>query len=74
MMDNKSDDARLRDAAPVLLDALRGIMAHGELACVDAHPGAFFGNGGKKPATKDVFQFPRHMLTEIEEAISKATS
>lgn len=60
---------RLRDVNANLLEALRNIKRFGELGCVDV--GARF-TGGKKPATKDVWQFPRHMLVEIEEAIAKA--
>lgn len=64
-------NARLMAAAPELLDMLNSIKRHGELACVDAHTGRYF-TGGKKPATKDVFQFPRHLLTGVDAAIAKA--
>jgi len=50
-----------------LTEALNAIKQFGELACVDASSGW---TGGKKPATKDVWQFPRHLLTEIDQALS----
>lgn len=46
---------------------LRLIKLHGELACVDAQRLGY--SGGKKPATKEVFQFPRHMLADIDAAL-----
>lgn len=71
--DEAAANMKLIAAAPELLDMLKAIKQHGELACVDAHLGSYF-TGGKKPATKDVFQFPRHMLTELDAAIAKATA
>lgn len=51
-------------------DVLVGIKANGELASVSAE-GPFSGyTGGKKPQSKEVFQFPRWMLTDIDEAIA----
>lgn len=57
-----------RDA---LVQALNGIKRFGELANVSAEGGHFY-TGGKKPASKDVWQFPRHMLTEIDAALALA--
>lgn len=54
-----------------LLKALKAILSHGELRNIEANPEAHF-LGGKKPATKDVWTFPRHMLTDLEAAIAKA--
>jgi hypothetical protein len=52
------------------LDLLVMIRAQGELACVpvDEWP---HGTGGKKPASKDVFQFPRHLLTELDAVLAR---
>lgn len=65
-----------REQGEDLRDALRAIMLHGELACVSVDHGHLF-SGGKKPATKEVWQFPRHLLarhllTKIEAPVSKA--
>lgn len=64
-------DAHLIAAAPELYEALASIIRCGELANVSAEP--LFGySGGKKPASKDVWQFPRHMLTKIDAALARA--
>jgi len=52
------------------LEALKSIMRHGDLVNIQIDPG--FGSSGKKPASKDMFAFPRHMLTDIEAAIADA--
>lgn len=62
-------DARLIAAAPDLYDALKAIIRHGELGCIDV--GASY-TGGKKPATMDVWQFPRHLLNRVEAALNAA--
>jgi hypothetical protein len=50
---------------------LKAILRFGELANIDA--GSPYQNyGGKKPPSKDVFCFPRHMLTDIEAVIAAA--
>lgn len=68
----------LRAAAEVqkaLLEMLLAIKRHGELGCVQVHSEFPAGpTGGKKPASKDVWQFPRHMLVELDAAIAKATT
>lgn len=61
---------RLRAVNAELLAALESIKRFGSLGCVDVS-GHFY-TGGKKPATMDVWQFPRHMLVEIDAAIAKA--
>lgn len=67
-------NARLIAAAPDLLRALQLIKRFGELACVSADAGQFpQPTGGKKPATKDVWQFPRHLLTEIDIALANSS-
>ncbi len=53
-----------------LVSMLKRIMKYGELGCVDV--GGYHPSGGKKPASKDVWQFPRHMLTDIEAALATA--
>lgn len=65
-------NARLIAAAPELLEALLAIKRFGELANVSVDAGGF--TGGKKPASKDVWQFPRHMLVDLDAAIAKATT
>lgn len=52
-----------------LYEVLRAVKKFGELACVSADPPHFY-TGGKKPASKDVWQFPRHILAEIDAALS----
>lgn len=51
------------------LDVLRQIKLQGELACVDAD-GPFYRSGGKKPATKEVWQFPRHLMSAVDDALA----
>lgn len=63
--------AAVIDAAQPAIDVLKNIKRFGELACVNVDLG--FLMGGKKPHTKDVFQFPRYMLQEIDEIIGRAT-
>lgn len=53
------------------LEMLKAILTFGELACVSAEHG-YVSPSGKKPASKDVFQFPRHMMQDIEETITEA--
>ena len=43
------------------------IIRHGEMANIDKG-GPHWGSG-KKPPTIDAWAFPRHMLTDIEEAL-----
>lgn len=62
---------RVEAAAPDLLDALKAIKLYGELVNISAGHG-WGSSGGKKPASKDMFAFPRHMLVEVDEAIAKA--
>lgn len=52
------------------LELLVAIRAQGELACVDADP---FGRsyGGKKPPSKDVFQFPRYLLDDLDAVLAR---
>lgn len=69
-LDTDEHNARLIAAAPVLLEALQSIMRHGELANIDK--GGPFGSGGKKPPSMDAWVFPRHLLNDIEAAISSA--
>lgn len=60
-------NATMAAAAPELLDVLLAVIRYGELGNADA--------GGKpsgNPMSKDVWQFPRHMLTELKSAIAKA--
>ena len=64
-------NADITAAAPCMFEALTLIKRFGELAGVSAESG-FSSPSGKKPASKDVFQFPRHLLTEIDAALSKA--
>lgn len=64
-------NARLIAAAPELLEALLAIKRFGELANVSAGRD-WGGSSGKKPASKDVFQFPRHLLVELDAALAKA--
>lgn len=63
-------NAHLIAAAPDLLDALKSILRHGELANIDK--GGPHWGGGKKPPTMDAWAFPRHMLTGLEAAVAKA--
>lgn len=65
------ENANLIAAAPDLLGALLLIKRFGELGCVSAGD-IWGGTGGKKPSTKEVWQFPRHLLTEIDAALAKA--
>lgn len=51
-------------------EMLRRIIHFGELCNLPA--GDFYPPGGKKPSSKDMFAFPRHMLTEIEAVLAKA--
>lgn len=56
-----------------LVDILERIKRHGELANVGT--GGFLGNKpAGNPMSKDVWQFPRHMLTDIDEALALAKS
>jgi hypothetical protein len=54
---------RVEEMRRVLLQ----IKKQGELACVSVDDGY---TGGKKPASKDVWQFPRHLLTDIDAALT----
>lgn len=63
-------NARLIAAAPEMLEALKSILRHGEMANIDKG-GPYWGSG-KKPPTMDAWALPRHMLTEIEAALAKA--
>lgn len=49
---------------------LEAILRHGELANVPTGS-PFASYGGKKPPSKDVFVFPRHMLTGIEAVLAR---
>lgn len=60
----------LEDQRNGLLEVLLGIKLHGGIACVDVSGGDY--TGGKKPATQDMWAFPRWMLTGIDAAIAKA--
>jgi hypothetical protein len=60
---------RLKEAETSALDMLKNIKRLGELACVSVDT-LGFPTGGKKPATKDVFQFPRYLLQVIDAIIS----
>lgn len=53
-----------------LVAVLNAVIQFGSLGCVER--GSFYPPGGKKPATQDVWQFPRHLLTDIEAALAKA--
>lgn len=57
-------------AEQALFDALTNIKRFGELACVQLP--TIGGSGGKKPPSKEVWQFPRHMLVEIDAALARA--
>lgn len=69
-----SDLGELINAAADMLDALKAIKRFGELACVEVESGFPSRPSGKKPATKDVWQFPRHLLVEIDAAIANGES
>lgn len=64
---------RLREENETFRRIMKSIKTYGELACVDVDRGSLRPSG-KKPATKEVWQFPRHMLDEVDAAISKATT
>lgn len=68
--DEADTNAKLMAAAPDLLEALKAILRHGELANIDK--GGPHWSGGKKPPTMDAWAFPRHMLNAVEAAIAKA--
>ncbi len=70
-VEHRKANARLMAVSLEMLEVLKAILSHGELRNVEANPEARF-LGGKKPATKDVWTFPRHMLTDLEAAIAKA--
>lgn len=54
-----------------LVSLLRRILKHGELGNIGT--GGWAGNKpAGNPMSKDVWQFPRHMLTDIEEALQTA--
>lgn len=67
--ENMAFIARACNSHDDLLTALKAIKQFGELSNVSVGDGY---TGGKKPASKDVWQFPRHMLVEIDAAIAKA--
>jgi len=61
----------LRDALgreKALREVLEAIKRFGELANVSTEQG-HVAPSGKKPGSKDVWQFPRHMLVEIDAAL-----
>jgi hypothetical protein len=62
---------RLENRNAYLVEVLDSIRRFGEMANVSAQPPHSF-VGGKKPASKDVWQFPRHLLEDIDTAIGKA--
>jgi hypothetical protein len=51
-----------------LRDILQSIKTHGYLANIPVDQG--WGSSGKKPASKDVWCFPRHMLDDLDAALS----
>lgn len=51
-----------------LRDMLQSIKMYGYLANIPVDQG--WGSSGKKPASKDVWCFPRHMLDDLEAALS----
>ena len=53
-----------------LRDVLKNIQDYGELANVSADSG-FRYHGGKKSPSKDVWQFPRHLLVDLEAALAE---
>lgn len=57
--------------APDLLEMLHAIKRFGELANIGL--GESYPPGGKKPGSKDVWAFPRHMLVDLDAAIAKAS-
>jgi predicted RNase H-like nuclease (RuvC/YqgF family) len=60
--------SELEGQVEVLRKALDAVKRFGELACVDAGSPRY--TGGKKPMSKDVWQFPRHLLTDIDCALA----
>lgn len=51
-----------------LRDFIQSVKTHGELANIPV--GHAWGSSGKKPASKDVWCFPRHMLNDLDAALS----
>lgn len=70
---NPSNPMAVAEGIEEIVDLLQKIKRFGELACVDAEPRNFY-SGGKKPATKDVWQFPRHMMTNLDTLLSRIQS
>lgn len=66
----ESEVATLKARIAELEAGLEAILRHGELANVPTGS-PFASYGGKKPPSKDVFAFPRHMLTGIEEVLAR---
>ena len=61
---------RLNEENERLRAALNSIKNQGELASVNVER-PFGYTGGKKPATKEVWQFPRHLMADIDAALGK---
>ncbi len=67
-MDTADALASLNAEVEGLRAILEAIKRHGELGNVQV--GSLWGSSGEKPPSKDVWQFPRHMLAEIDEALA----
>ena len=63
---NKTVIAALTKTNADLLEALKGVVRNSEMACVQL-PSA---GAGLKPPTKDVYQFPRWFMKDIEDLIA----
>jgi hypothetical protein len=71
MADYLDTTAVLENDPKLLMDAIDFLVAirtHGELANLPIHD---FDVGGKKPASKDVFAFPRHMTVELDALLTR---